>query len=118
LQAKHRLALIGVEQQVGRELRDEPVERDRLDHAVTRERHPGEQRCDGHGAIGHRRAIGDVTRHLDGGSVRPGQKLASREAARILAHRDRYRRLVGPRDTGQQQETDQDQSAHDVSLTH
>jgi hypothetical protein len=52
--------------------------------------------------------------HFDGGSVRPHQKLASREAARIVADRDGYRRLVGPR--GQQQKTEQDQNAHDASL--
>jgi len=52
----------------------------------------------------------------------PGQKLASGEASRIFAHRDGYRRLVGPRETWhetwQQQEPEQDQSAHDVPLTH
>ena len=91
------LALIGVEQEIGRELRDEPIEGDRFDYAVGRERHPGEQRCDGHGAIGHRHAIGDVTHYMYGGSVRPRQKLASRKAARLAAGRDDYRRLVGPR---------------------
>jgi hypothetical protein len=43
------------------------------------------------------------------------RELVSREAARIITHRDAYRRLVGVRQTGQQQETEQDQSADDVS---
>ena len=51
------LAVIGIEHEVGRKLRDETVERDRLYHAVGRQRHSGEQSCNPHGAIRHRQAI-------------------------------------------------------------
>jgi hypothetical protein len=40
-----------------------------------------------------------------------------REAASIIAHANGYRRLVGLRGTGQQQETEQDPSAHDEAGT-
>src|SRR5262249_17795937 len=93
------LAVIGIEHEVGRELCDEAVERDCLYHAVGRQRHPREQRCNRHGAIRHRHAISDVTRHFDGCGVRPHQKLASREATFIIAHHDGYCRLAKPGDS-------------------
>jgi len=68
-----RLALIGVEHEVERQLRDEAIERHRLDHAVGGKRHPGKQGCDRNRPVAHLRAIGDVVRHLDGGRVRPAR---------------------------------------------
>jgi hypothetical protein len=54
---------------------------------------------------------------FDRGSVRPRQKLAAREATRIVAYRDGYCRLIGLCETRQQQKTEQDQSAHNGAGT-
>jgi hypothetical protein len=61
-----------------------------------------------------KRALSDVTRHVDGGGVRPHQKLASRKGTCIVAQRHGYRRLVSMGETGQQQQTEQEHGAHDV----
>ncbi len=87
---------IGVEHQVERDLRGEAIDGDRLDDATGREGEPREKRRGGHRAVGHRPAIGDVLRDLDGGGVRPPEQLIPREAPLFRAGLDLHRRLGGP----------------------
>jgi hypothetical protein len=103
---RHRLAGIGIEHEIERELRHESVERHRLDHAIGRQRQAGEQGCDRDGAVGHGDAIGDVFCHVDGGGVGSRQQLVPCEFARLAADSDCHRRFGRLREARQQQEHD------------